>query len=87
MTATTIRQRKNKKKHQRQIITNEVIYSWMANYGIPFDCDKWHLNRLIMLVSVCGENNQPPEKMSKKETTDYYKALNARNRERFHSKG
>lgn len=89
MTATTIKPRKNKKKtRQRQIVTNEVIYGWMAGYQIPFDCDKWHLNRLMTLIGVCAENNAGPDtKMTKKELTNHYKDLNARNRARFNSKG
>ena len=38
------------------------IYAAMASYGIPFECEKWHLNRLLALIRACGEENLPPEK-------------------------
>lgn len=54
MTATTIN-RKTKPKPYRKILTSEVVYYWMIQYCIPFECEKWHINRLMMLIEVCGE--------------------------------
>ena len=62
------------KGFNREIITSELIYFWMVHYRIPFECQNWHLNRLVTLVRVCSEKNKPPKKMSPSE-------IMARNRE------
>ena len=59
----------------------------MASYGIPFECEKWHLNRLLALIRACGEENAPPEKMGKREQAAYTRALNAQRRAKMHSRG
>lgn len=60
-----------------KIITNEVIYSWMIQYDIPFDpCQKWHLNHLLTLIRVCGLDNMPAKKMSPLEVMAQNKSLN-----------
>lgn len=86
MTATTFSENKNGKRN-REVITSELIYYWMVALQIPFECQKWHLNRLITLVRVCNIKNEPPKKRSKRETASNYAALNAARRKQFNSKG
>lgn len=86
MTATTFSDDKTTKK-SREIITAELIYCWMIALNIPFDCRKWHLNRLLTLVRVCEIKSQPHKKPSKKDTMRRYAEINAANRKRFNSKG
>ena len=85
MTATTFRD--EKKGVNREIITAEVIYYCMVALQIPFECQKWHLNKLIALIKVCEVKNQPTKKMSKKETMSRNAALNAARRRSLNSKG
>ena len=85
MTATTI---KDDGKHGRgQKITSELIYCWMVQYNIPSQYEKWHINRLIMLIRVCSEENKPKKKMSRREIMAQNKARNAARRAKLGTRG
>ena len=86
MTAATFKDRKGGKKRARYQ-TADLFYAAMASYGIPFECEKWHLNRLLALIRACGEENLPPEKMGRHEQAAHIRALNAQRRAKFHSRG
>lgn len=86
MTATTFSDDSNSKKN-KEIVTSELVYYWMVAYNIPFECQKWHLNRLITLIRVCGVKNSPPKKMSKGEIMRRNAELNAKRRAKLNSKG
>lgn len=85
MTATTFSDIKG--RPNREIITSELIYYWMVAYQIPFECQKWHLNRLLTLIRICGIKNSPEKKMGKNELRAQNRALNAARRARLGSKG
>lgn len=86
MTATKVFSNKKTEKGKQKTITSELIYSWMVGLQIPFECQKWHINRLLTLIQVCDANNDT-SKMSKKETMAQNRALNAARRAKMHSKG
>lgn len=85
MTATTIND--NDSSTNRDIITAEIIYYWMIECGIPFECQKWHLNRLITLIRVCSIKKGPQKKMSKREIFEQNRRLNEARRKKANSKG
>lgn len=86
MTATVIKETPGSRRKQERI-TSEVIYYWMISFQIPVEFEKWHINRLIMLIRVCSEYNKPNKKMSRREIFEQNKALNAARRARLGTKG
>lgn len=86
MTATTF-SGETRKRGKREIITSELIYYWMIAQNIPFECQKWHLNRLLTLIRVCNVKNEPPKKGKNNDIMRRYAELNAANRKKFNSKG
>ena len=85
MTGTSFNKVNNKKS--KEILTAEVIYYLMIAYGIPFECQKWHINKLFTLIKVCEIKNTPPKKMSKSELLKQNRELNAYRRSVLNSKG
>ena len=86
MTATFINEDKNA-KGSKEPVTSELIYYWMISLNIPPEYQKWHLNRLLMLIKVCNAKNQPPKKKSKKELMTRNAALNAARKKKLNTKG
>jgi hypothetical protein len=96
MTATWFNEYKGKDNKNtytpnRETITSELIYYWMIYYDIPFECQKWHLNRLLTLIRICSlkeqQNNGKQSKMSKRDILSQNAALNKARRARYSSKG
>lgn len=86
MTATTIKTN-DKGGRNSQIVTSELIYCWMIQFGIPHEFEKWHISRLITLIRVCSEENKPKKKMSRSEIMAQNKALNAARKARLNTRG
>lgn len=87
MTATWIQEEKGKPTPMRKQITSELIYYWMITLNIPMECQKWHLNRLLMLIRVCNAENKPRKKRSNREILRDNARINAERRKRWNSKG
>lgn len=69
------------------IITSEIVYYWMVALQIPFECQKWHLNRLLAFIQVCNIKQSPPTKMPKNEALAQRRALNKARRAKHNTKG
>ena len=79
MTATWFSD-ENKSKRPGRTITSELVYSWMIDFGIPFECQKWHFNRLLTLIRVCEAEHRPPKKQSRSDILRHHAKLNKQRR-------
>lgn len=89
-TATTFGGPKTSGKGRgKDIITSELIYYWMTACNIPFECQKWHLNRLLTLIRVCEIKNDPKsqKKMNANDIRRDYDKLNDLRRAQLNTKG
>lgn len=87
MTGTKIRESPYKKPGKEEILSAELLYYYMFKLGIPKECENWHLNRLLTLMRIYGIKEEKPDKMSRAEMIARNKAINARNRAKYHTKG
>ena len=86
MTATYFSDNKNSQTSREQV-TSELIYYWMIAQNIPFECRKWHLNRLLTLIRVCNVKNNPPKKMSKADIARRQRELNEQRKKKLGTNG
>ena len=60
----------------REIVTSELIYYSMIQFGIPHEFEKWHLNRLMALIRVFSIKQEGSKKMSRSEAAAFQRAVN-----------
>lgn len=86
MTATTINRTEGSPR-KKAVITSEVIYYQMIALNIPFECQKWHLNRLLTLINVVDIKNSPPKKMGRGTVLRNNAALNEARKRKLKTRG
>ena len=59
----------------------------MIALNIPYEFERWHLNRLLTLIKICNIENQPKEKMSAGKLASRNRALNAARKKKFNTHG
>lgn len=90
MTATWFGESKH--SSNTRVMTAEVLYYLMASYGIPIECERWHLNKLITLIRVFNEERAEKKKKSPADAARERTALNekrlaeAANRQRLNER-
>lgn len=70
----------------RDTMTSELIYWYMTQLGIPFECDKWNLNRLLTLIKLSSAK-QGGGKVDLRASAAQRAALNNARRARYNTKG
>jgi hypothetical protein len=70
-----------------ETVTSELIYYWMVVFQIPFECEKWHLNRLFNLIQICNNKQEKPKKMSRAELAQRNRELNAKRKKELGTRG
>lgn len=65
---------------RKETVTAELLYFYMAQFNIPFECEHWHFNRLMKMLNVAAIKSSPPKKMGKRASAQYQKGLNAKRR-------
>jgi len=71
----------------KNVLTAELIYYWLVEFNIPFECEHWHLNKLFTLIKVCNVQNSKPKKMGQGEAAQRNRELNARRKEELGTTG
>lgn len=71
----------------QETVTSELIYYWMVALRIPFDAEKWHLSRLMMLVRITNFKQSPPEKQNKAKMAASWREINARRKAQYNTTG
>lgn len=78
-----------KLRGKQEIVTAEVIYVWLINHSIPFECQHWHINTLLTLIKVSAQKNAPAKK-DKRTTADQAakrRALNEARKKQYKTSG
>lgn len=70
-----------------EFVTSETLYYLMFSLNIAMECQKWHLNRLLALIRFCQAKMSPQEKMSPRETAQFYHKLNESRKKKWGTKG
>lgn len=93
MTATYINRKPAKETPgKKDVVTSELIYYWMIANQIPFECENWHLNRLMALIQICSVKNAAmyggkKNRADKNSLLKNNAAMNAARRAKLGSKG
>lgn len=87
MTATSFSHGSGGGKARNQTVTAEIVYYWMISFNIPFECQKWHLNRLMALIQVCSIKQENPKKMSRQRILQENTAMNEARKKELQTSG
>lgn len=70
-----------------KIYTTEEIYALMFSAGVDIAFENRNLNRLLVILRIIGNHNNPPKKMSKQDILKQNVSLNAQRKAQLKTKG
>lgn len=86
-TASSVPEIPSAGRFNSEIVTSELIYYWMVGLKIPFDAEKWHLSRLMMLIRITNFKNEPAKKQNAAAKMAEWKRLNEERKAKLGTKG
>lgn len=86
-TATTFQNEDKNSQPSRQVLTAEVIYSYMIKANVPFEAAGWHIDRLMTLLQVIALQGEKPKMKSRSEILAENRSLNAQRLKELNTKG
>lgn len=67
MTATTFKKNDDDGSTSNEFISNETVYWWMVELGIPQEYQYWHINQLLTLIRFISIKREKPKKQSSRD--------------------
>ena len=85
MTGTTFGKEDNKEENH-EIMSSELLYYYMIANEVPFECQKWHINRLLVLLKICGIKAKQMDGKPKKSQRQLLEEYSAKHQARKKAK-
>lgn len=86
-TASSIPEIPSASRFNAEIVTSELIYYWMVGLKIPFEAEKWHLSRLMMLIRITNFKNEPVKKQNAATKMAEWRKQNEERKAKLGTKG
>ena len=71
----------------KRIMTAETIYALMSMTNVPYSCEEWNINSLLMLLKVISVQTGTKTKMSRSDIYRQNTELNAMRRAALNTRG
>ena len=68
-------------------MTSDEIYASMVIGRVPFECQHWHLDRLLTLLECVGKKQNPGKKMSQAELMKRNASINKARKAKHNTRG
>lgn len=88
-TATKVIAKQKKGNKKMSYMTSEVYYAMMSQANVPYECDKWNINRLTKVLEVISSFTNGEEKQKRNVDAQLLQnaELNAARRAKYNTKG
>lgn len=70
-----------------KVYTSEELYALMIMANVPLEFEDRNLNRLLTVLRIISNYNNPPKKMTKQEIMKQNQELNRQRRAQYNTKG